>query len=733
MRSWVQHLAAIFLLALPAQARDISVRSGEHAGFTRLVFYTKATDTIEVSNTDEGYLLSLSPNVTSFNLSRAFDLINRSRVHALIPKEAGKIAIQQGCDCHLTDFRLPTGELVIDIVDGPDPKAGTSVETISSSLPRAINVEQQRASLPLLSATANQSELADNQDKPSDDSIQEMLNSTVEAPKLNKQELLRQLSRAASQGLVDANITPSGHSQIALPAATEEPTPIRPSPSHTPDQHVRMQTAIELAQASQSSASVTTDANHACLPDEQFDIARWGAYMPEFNAPLFESSNYLGEFDRPDKALLVSHIRQKIYMTFGLEALQLMGNYVDNLGDGSVLRMMAEVVEYGEAKSHAHWDSQLICNTRGALWASLAQPTLQGRINTNAVLRSFSELPLHLRAHLAPGLARKLLDAGRVEAAVQIRNMATRSGRIPSGEEAILQAEIDLTKGETDKAEQELADTIQTVLTQTQPAISTLIESKLQNGKGISDNELSLLASVAFEHKGSTEGDRMQRLQIRALFHMGRFTPAFDLLDRSTPVVNHDELLNDAGSYLVSLGSDAEFLTYSLTRRDWGTISANVKLEMAERLSELGFHEHARRHVLSGNAPPSRTAREFLAKVAVVQNKPKVALGYLAGLDSDNANFLRKAAVNQSGNPDSQSASAMQATSYASDVRSNLDTPEHSLPATVQKLLASETPTSTVSIQSDLKTYQSILDHSSETRTALSDLLGIIPTIDGTR
>ena len=734
MRGWTSLVLATCFMALPAQARDLAVRSGEHDGFTRLVVYTHSNDTFEISTSDEGYLLALASDRTGYDLSRAFDLIDRARIRALVSTGGGKLAIEQGCDCHLKEFRLPTGELVIDIIDGPDPNGQSDVAANSSTLPAdtpsplvGINVERQRASLPLFNPVADQREMVDKQEEPSEEPAADMSGSTDETPKIDRQVLLTQLSRAASQGLIDANITSPDFSRIAASPDKEEvisePSPV----PHTPERHVRMQTSVEQARAEQSSTDYPTVADHACLPDEQFDIARWGGYTPETNAPVFETTSYLGEFDRPDQDLLVLHIRQKIYMTFGIEALQLLDNYGDNLGDGTILSMMAEVVEYGEASSHAQWTSQLICNTRGALWATLAQPTLQGRVNTNAVLRSFSELPPHLRTHLAPVLARKFLNSGRVEVAIEIRNIAARSGRPPSGGEAILAAKIDLANGQTNEAEQGLTETIQTALTQTQPAISALIESKLQNGTGISDHELSLLASVAFEHQGSEEGGTLQRLHVRALLHMGRFASAFELMGRST---EQDNLLDDAGRYLLALGSDAEFLTYSLTRSDWGRISAGVKLEMAERLSGLGFHEQARRHILSGSEAPTRSEREFLAKLALLQGKPKVALGYLAGLESNNSNLLREAATRQSAAPNA-TAIPEQAASRSSDFWRSLDTPEHPIPATVQKILTSETPASAVSIETDLNTYQGILNDSSETRAALSELLDIIPTIDG--
>ncbi|NDW53214.1 hypothetical protein [Aliiroseovarius sp. PrR006] len=729
MTSWTSLMVAMCFTALPAQARDIAVRSGEHDGFTRLVFYTQSNDTVDISHANDGYLLTLTSGGIDFDILRAFDLIDRSRVGDLVFAGDGKLVIRQACDCHLKNVRLPSGELVIDIIDGPDPTRHSDASPKPPPTQPIVDVAQRRASLPLFNPPAEPTESVEEQEEVVDKSAVETADLIDETPKVDRQALLAQLSRAASQGLIDANIDPPDISPKVVPAEAEAKTPEPPPITHVPEEHVRMQTAVEQARTDGARSDGRTSASHACLPDEQFDIARWGDYASGNNAPVVETSSYLGEFDRPDKDRLVAHIRQNIYMTFGLEALQLLDSYDANLGDGAVLRMMAEVVEYGEAKSHAVWAPQLVCNTRGALWATLAQPALQGRVDTNAVLRSFSELPPHLRTHLGPALARKFLNSGRIETAIEIRNIAARSGRPPTGDEAILDAKINFAVGQKEQAEQELTDTIQSTLTQTQPAISALIESKLHSGTGISDNELSLLTSVAFEHQRSKEGDALHRLQIRALLHMGRFAPAFELIDG---LADPGSLLEDAGRYLVALGSDAEFLTYSLTRSDWGRVSAAVRLEMAKRQSALGFHEHARRHVLSGDDTPTRSEREFLAELALLQSKPKVALGYLAGLSSSDANLLREKANEMSTIPIAE-ASPGQATGSSSDILRKLDTAEHPIPEPVQMVLASATPASAVSIETDLTTYQGILDGSSETRAALSELLNIIPTINDSK
>lgn len=730
MRNWPLLIAAIWLLAFPAQARSIAVRSGEHTGFTRLVFYTTPEDMYEIARSEDGYLLSIASDTDGFNLSHAFERINRTRVKDLTALEAGKLMIHQGCVCHIKELRLPSGLLVLDIVDGHDPNAPPAPATKQHSSHDSLHTSALRASLPLFTAPTSQAAAPIEIETSSTVSTQ--LQTSSEPPpsptKIDKQALLERLAQAASQGLIDANIDPPEIAEIAVAQSSEESGNIPPTPPSTPDQHVRMQTATDQARADHSGDTELATTEPICLPDEQFNIASWGSYKAATDAPIFETSSYLGEFDHPNADLLVSHIRQTLYLTLGLEALQLIKSYGDNLPDAAILYMMAEVIENGEASSFKMWSPQIVCNTRGALWAALAHPALPDRVNTQAVLRSFSELPPHLRRYLAPALARKFLNANRVETAIEIRNMAQRADQAPSETTTVLDADINLAQGQYDQAHKKLSDTIQSDLSETTPAIVRLIQSKLQNGNGISDSELSLLASVAFEHKGNGAGSKLQELHIKALLHMGRFSQAFELMDQFSHAATKVNLLADASRYLVSIGSDAELLTYALTREDWDNLPEAPRRAMARRLKNLGFAEQARLLVLSNNDIPNRATRELLAEIALEQNKPGVALGYLSGLKSDNANTLRQTAAERT-------ATALSVTvdRKPPNILRRLDLSGQAISEDMRAFLDTMPEIAKTDASTDLQTYQSILNDSEAARASLDTLLTIIPDINDVR
>jgi hypothetical protein len=135
---------------------------------------------------------------------------------------------------------------------------------------------------------------------------------------------------------------------------------------------------------------------------------------------------------------------------------------------------------------------------------------------------------------------------------------------------------------------------------------------------------------------------------------------------------------------------------------------------------------------LSGKDAPDRPTREFLAKVAVRQGKPKVALGYLAGLHGDNAETLRETALKLSqGNDGSTEAGIGNSSSNGGS--SALNSPDSAIPEGIRAAFWAETPVSSTNAQTDLQTYQRILSSSSETRAALNDLLVRFPKISSSK
>ena len=105
--------------AAGASAQTLTMRSGEHATFTRLTLPLPPGQGWQLGRTDDGYGLRLPGSAATLATGGVFARIPRSRLAALRPAATG-IDLLLACDCHAIGFE--EGDLlVVDIRDGPPP------------------------------------------------------------------------------------------------------------------------------------------------------------------------------------------------------------------------------------------------------------------------------------------------------------------------------------------------------------------------------------------------------------------------------------------------------------------------------------------------------------------------------------------------------------------------------------------------------------------------------------
>lgn len=112
-----------FLIAtLPAQSQTVTVRSGEHGSFTRLVLELPRGFAHRISRTGTGYLLNFGSMRPRFDLSQTYRLIGRERLRSIWAEpETTDLNLGIGCACHIIDTVLDGRFLVLDIKEGPPP------------------------------------------------------------------------------------------------------------------------------------------------------------------------------------------------------------------------------------------------------------------------------------------------------------------------------------------------------------------------------------------------------------------------------------------------------------------------------------------------------------------------------------------------------------------------------------------------------------------------------------
>ena len=395
-----------------------------------------------------------------------------------------------------------------------------------------------------------------------------------------EQQLLHQLGRAATQGLIEVDTsklrhakpaaavphdaaTPEGAAQDAHAPASQDTTPAvaeaapaaatpavaehaasPDSAAHSvagaatpaslgmsaPEDHLALksETAIDRDSLFSVPGQPLTDNGLECLPDTSFDLTSWlGEGSPSERIAKLRTG-LVGEFDTPEETPVIDLARLYVALGFGAEAEQLLVEMKVRPRKADVLRDMAHIVDERPVRPDSPLMQMTECDTAAALWAVMARPTLTASdtINIPAVLRNFSALPLDSRRLLGPRLADKLMSVGAEDAAYSVRGAITRAtGEHGSGVQ-LMDAKFDLAAGDGHKAAEVLTPLIAENNPDSPQALILYVEAQMEAGKPVEDKTVDSLAALAYEHRKAKDAQDLNRAFILAAGSAGQFDRA---------------------------------------------------------------------------------------------------------------------------------------------------------------------------------------------------------------
>ncbi|WP_339717623.1 hypothetical protein [uncultured Maritimibacter sp.] len=434
----------------------------------------------------------------------------------------------------------------------------------------------------------------------------------------------------------------------------EDPAPAEPLPPKPPvrdDGHVSITTSVD--DATRDAGLTRTDEGDSCYPAKYFEVSDWGAPLTNGAQIGRFRSEIVGEFDEADGAGVTALVRHYVFITFGAEAIVVLSRYRPDIERPDILAMLAEIMDDGQASSALSVIPQMACDGPVALWAAAAQPQLYRyqTINGEAIRRTFLALPPHLRRHIGPGLAAKFLAIGDTVTADTLQSATARVFETPSADLGLLEARRELSDGRPDAAQRKLDDLLASADDLLPAALIERVEAALAHGDPVPDDLIALVESVGFEHRGTETGAALARAEIRALASAARYREAFERLDGARADGTADgkvaiDLSREVFALLVMDPSDEEFLTRSVSRiGEATTLPPELRRDVSLRFLDLGFPAQARAVLGGSTAVPQPEDRLIYARIALAQSKPRVAVGYLAGLDNKPALELRAAAM----------------------------------------------------------------------------------------
>lgn len=629
-------LALALLLAGPAAAQTVTVRGGEHEGFTRLVLdLPRATDwALEREGRD--VVVALADTDLRFDLSRAFDRIRRVRLRdASAGSAAGRLRLRLGCDCALETFLHTDRMLVVDIADPAEAAEDREVPVTLPLLgrPDALRSEDAPVSGPRLAIATAERRVA------------QAIGGAA------SQALLRTTGRARPARASPAS-TP-GPDSAAAPAPGKAPAD-EPA-TEDPAAHLATRSALSLPRAIPGSGSSPAP---RCMPGQVVDVAAWSDGRPyavqigQLRRRLFEDPDHAN----PERA--ADLVRLFVHMGFGAEARAVLplARPVLSSEEAGALTSMAKILDRiggrptsgipaGESGPPPRFTGQRDCRGPAALWAILEpeKPLENGKtIDASAVRRAFQALPVHLRRHVAPDLAARLRAAGRPETAAAVLDAVTRVTPAPLPALDLANAEAALVADRGPEAERRLARVAAEESPEAPRALAALIEARSEAGRPIAQDQAELAASYAREYRDRPLGARLRRARVLALIGAGDLDGALATVEATEAAdlaYDRPATLGPLWSAVAEGPDDGAFLrrVFGMADRP-GELPAPAAEAVSERLLDLGFAETALDWL---GAARSDRVQLLRARAALQLGRPLTAEAELVAVEGAAADRLR--------------------------------------------------------------------------------------------
>ena len=652
-------VATIFLVSTGASSQTLTLRSGEHDGYTRLTASVLPQVDWRIDARDEKLLLSLSMTMQAIETETVFQRIERDRIRQIIPRDDGRgLEVLLGCNCGFRVFQHSETLLVIDIGEAlpmQDVIGSLRMDTVYEEMdpPETERIARPSNSaetidLPLLPPKQQRDLTAPPRNaRP----LVPMAISPLPRPQFSwrpetsateRSSLLEEIGRATRQGL----LRPAPD----LPALDTNDAAIA---DLSPIPNIRTRGATEPSQASANLVE-RQGADQTCLGKEYLDIADWG-HVGGFSSGLAAWRTKLAmDMDRVDLDAVLGLARHYLHYGFGAEAIATLSEAETSNEYADLLRTLGRIIEYGYDSGNELLSGMTGCTGPVALWSILSDqdPPQPLDLNMSDLRFAFEELPSHLKEHLGPGLAARLSAAGESAVASEILSSTVRTLGQVTPAVTFASAAVELEKGNVQGAEDQLAALVQTNTALTPQALVKFVESAVQADQSIGLGMVELVAAHLFENRRSPLAADLSRAHVLALAHADQFAEALDRLRMASDDLPDDKDNMTASrvmSRLVSHGSDIDFLAGTAIRLPI-PLAPNIENRIANRLLSLGFPEMANRFMTNtAEGDDGRERRLLRAKAALAMDQPLQAEAELLGLSGQDVKLLRAEAQKSGG------------------------------------------------------------------------------------
>jgi len=516
-------LVCLLFFRCVAFAQSTVVQSGAHEGFDRLVFASGEADSWQIRTNGET-VVATGKGVQEFDISRIFDLIDRSRIVEVNAESGSQISLQLSCDCLVRMFKHRENFVVLDVLDSePDVRIASAVEKNESPGGETkARLKQSDQVLPLVFGVGPL-------DPENGDQVEQGLDETadfsLDAAQV-RDRIARQISGASSQGLLDPinTVLPKSRPQPLVDEIAESENDDL-TPIFSPELGVSAHTSLDEL-SSMLGAANRRSIDSLCAPSFSVEINSWSK-TKSFSDGLGElRANDTSSSDSARIERTLSLARFYLYFGFGSEAIA----HLDLVEGYDVEKVfLVQLASFFEQPNewYSHFFARYAkCGNITELWAFLTSEQTEKITNARAtaLVARFQGLSNPLQRHLGPVFVKRLGISGATDVANALAE--TTSKIVPEAitELELTQAEILISQNEISEA-RELISKIgnRNNLTTVRGFLQSVALS-LSEGETPLPSDIALLDSYAREYRNTDISGDLLELSALARVRTGDIT-----------------------------------------------------------------------------------------------------------------------------------------------------------------------------------------------------------------
>ena len=610
-------VSVLTVSATCAAGQSVTVRSGEHGDFTRLVLSVPTDTSWALSHRKNGAHLSVEIDDVVFETKSVFARLSDQRLESLSQAAPGEpLVLEFGCDCAATAFLHKNTMIVVDIA----PQV--SLPPLTDKIP-----------MPALSETPQHRKPA----------VVDPLNGIAEPLlRLDRQHLQDSLMLRVLQG-ADREVVDLG---LSRPGPRASVTVSLPNGPLDLPAHIEVSSILDELGALGEPPLQPLEPRRSCISDAELGFETWSDGRP-FAAQVADLRTALyQEFDRLEPGVAVRLAKLMTQSGFGAEAIQVLQLFDHGSPDADRVQTIALIVDDQRPPSSNPFREQQGCDGDSALWAVLADGQLKEGSRQNRIEQSFLRLPDHLRRSLGPRLADIFVGANELEAARRVLRSVDRVETLNQPAATLARAGLATAEGDQETSDTLLNGVINDASAEIEAplALARLIENRWIERGTVTKRQIDLIAGYALELRNSEMGPVMARGHAVALSLGNEFSPAFGLLQTHQSDRAWIGTRNRVLQMLAEQADDLTFLRYATALKSFEleSISVDTALSLAQRFADLGFAAQARTLADKGGDRTRKRERSIvLARAALLGNQPRQALLELDQIQSDPAQRLR--------------------------------------------------------------------------------------------